>query len=70
MLKFVFFEKATKFDEISILLLTNKLIFLCKTNFWSKVEWRFRKSNVVKLHNMNFKRIGNQKKQAHFCYIS
>ena len=28
-LKFVFFEKATKFEEISILLLTNKLVFLC-----------------------------------------
>ena len=26
-LKFVFFEKATKFDEISILLLTNKYVF-------------------------------------------
>ena len=26
-IKFVFFEKATKFDEISILLLTNKFIF-------------------------------------------
>jgi hypothetical protein len=26
-LKFVFFEKATKFDEISILLLTNKFVF-------------------------------------------
>ena len=26
-LKFVFFEKATKFDEISILLLTKKLMF-------------------------------------------
>ena len=26
---FVFLEKATKFDEISILLLTNKLVFLC-----------------------------------------
>ena len=25
--KFVFFEKATKFDEISILLLTNKFVF-------------------------------------------
>jgi hypothetical protein len=23
-------------------------------NYWSKVEWRFRKSNVVKLHYMNF----------------
>ena len=29
LLKFVFFEKATKFDEISILLLTNKFVFLC-----------------------------------------
>ena len=28
LLKFVFFEKATKFDEISILLLTNKFMFL------------------------------------------
>ena len=28
-IKFVFFEKATKFDEISILLLTNKFVFLC-----------------------------------------
>ena len=27
--KFVVFEKATKFDKISILLLTNKYIFLC-----------------------------------------
>ena len=27
LLKFVFFEKATKFDEISILLLTNKFVF-------------------------------------------
>ena len=27
MTKFVFFEKATKFDEISILLLTNKFVF-------------------------------------------
>ena len=25
-----------------------------KTNYLSKVEWRFRKSNVVKLHYMNF----------------
>ena len=23
-------------------------------NYWSKVEWRFPKSNVVKLHYMNF----------------
>ena len=27
LLKFVFFEKATKSDEISILLLTNKFVF-------------------------------------------
>ena len=27
--KFGFFEKATKFDEIFILLLTNKFVFLC-----------------------------------------
>ena len=27
MIKIVFFEKATKFDEISILLLTNKFVF-------------------------------------------
>ena len=25
-----------------------------KTNYWSKAEWRFHKSNVVKLHYMNF----------------
>ena len=25
-----------------------------KTNYWSKVEWRVRKSNVIKLHYMNF----------------
>ena len=29
LVKFVFFEKATKFDEISILLLPNKIVFLC-----------------------------------------
>ena len=28
-LKFVFFEKATKFDEIFILLLTNKFPLMC-----------------------------------------
>jgi hypothetical protein len=28
-LKCVFFEKATKFDELFILLLTNKFVFLC-----------------------------------------
>ena len=28
-LKFVFFEKATKFDELFILFLTNKFVFLC-----------------------------------------
>jgi hypothetical protein len=25
-----------------------------KMNYWSKVEWRFGKSNVVKLHYVNF----------------
>ena len=32
-LKFVFFEKATKFDEISILLLTNKFVFCFPLQF-------------------------------------
>ena len=27
--KFGFFEKTTKFDKISILLMTNKFVFLC-----------------------------------------
>ena len=32
--KFVFFEKATKFDEISILFLTNKFVFFfCRYSF-------------------------------------
>ena len=26
-----------------------------KKNYWSKVEWRFRKSDVVKLHYVNLK---------------
>ena len=33
--KFVLFEKATKFDEISILLLTNKFVF--PVQFWTTV---------------------------------
>ena len=33
-IKFVFFEKATKFDEISILLLTNNfLLFVSRNSF-------------------------------------
>ena len=39
-LNFVFFEKATKFDQISILLLTIKFIFLCfQPNFEFSVTY-------------------------------
>ena len=47
-LKFVFFEKATKFDEISILLLTNKFVlYVSRYNFeyqsgsqsWNFIHW-------------------------------
>ena len=35
LVKFVLFEKATEFDEISILLLTNKFVF--PEQFWTPV---------------------------------
>ena len=46
--KFVFFEKATKFDEISILLLTNKFVFFVSrysfehqsgSQSWNFIHW-------------------------------
>ena len=42
-LKFVFFEKATKFDKIFILLLTNKFVFLCfppNFEFSASSQWK------------------------------
>ena len=47
-LKFVFFEKATKFDEISCLLLTNKFVFFVSrygfehqsgSQSWNFIHW-------------------------------
>ena len=47
-MKFVFFEKATKFDEISSLLLTNKFVFFVSrysfedqsgSQFWNFIHW-------------------------------
>jgi hypothetical protein len=44
-IKFVFFEKATKFDEISILLLTNKFVlYVSHYNFeyqYGSQSWNF-----------------------------
>ena len=47
-IKFVFFEKGTKFDEISILLLTNKFVFFVSrysfehqsgSQSWNFIHW-------------------------------
>ena len=52
-LKFVFFEKATKFDEISILLLTNKFVFFV-SRYSFELQSLFVWFSVLKLNSLRW----------------
>ena len=53
LLKFVFFEKATKFDEISILLLTNKFVFFV-SRYSFELQSLFVWFSVLKLNSLRW----------------
>ena len=61
-LKFGFFEKATKFEKIFVVLLTRASCSVRATAYLSKIRRRFFKTNVVKLYYTNFTPFINFKK--------
>ena len=56
-LKFVFFEKATKFEKIFVVLLTRASCSVRATAYLSKSQQRFFKTNVVKSYYTNFSKV-------------